>query len=75
MAIVSLNEIDTYYRESYIPAQKAKGLEPLPMVELLNEIESILKKEKIEKQVVDWIQNLRQKADVKINLEKSGKTV
>lgn len=64
---VSLREIEAYYNEVYLPSQKAQGVEPEPMIELLNEIESLIKKEKIEKQVASWIKSLRNQAEVRVN--------
>ncbi len=62
--IVSLKEIEDYYRQSYVPSQKEKGLEPQPMVEILDEIESRIIQEKTKAQINDWIKNLRKKADI-----------
>jgi parvulin-like peptidyl-prolyl isomerase len=62
--IVSLKEIEDYYQKSYAPSQREKGLEPQPMVELLDEIESRIIQEKIKTQINDWLKNLRKKADI-----------
>jgi len=62
--IVSLKEIEDYYQQSYVPSQREKGLEPQPMMELLDEIESRIIQEKIKTQINDWIKNLRKKADI-----------
>ncbi len=63
---VSLKEIEEYYQRSYVPAQKEKGVEPKPMMEILDEIESGIKQEKIKAQIQDWIMNLRDKSDIQI---------
>ena len=63
---VSLREIEEYYQRSYVPAQKEKGVEPKPMMEILDEIESGIKQEKIKTQIRDWIMNLREKSDIQI---------
>lgn len=63
---VSLKEIEEYYQRSYVPAQKEKGVEPKPMMEILDEIESGIKQEKVEAQIQDWIMNLRDKSDIQI---------
>ncbi|NIM57548.1 MAG: hypothetical protein GTO16_01200 [Candidatus Aminicenantes bacterium] len=62
--IVSLKEIEDYYQKSYVPSQREKGLEPQPMVELLDEIESGIIQEKIKTQIDGWLKNLRKKADI-----------
>ncbi|MGD2295823.1 MAG: hypothetical protein PVF22_08295 [Candidatus Aminicenantes bacterium] len=63
---VSLKEIEDYYQSSYVPAQRKKGIEPKPMMEILDEIESGIKQEKIEAQIQDWIENLREKSDIQV---------
>lgn len=62
--IVSLEEIENYYQQSYVPSQREKGLEPRPMVEILDEIESRIIEEKAKTQINDWLINLRKKADI-----------
>ena len=65
-ASVSIKEIEQYYRENYIPRKQAEGSDPKPMVDILDEIESAIKKEKIDKQVTEWITNLKKEAEVEI---------
>lgn len=65
-ASVSIREIEQYYREIYIPHQQAEGSDPEPMVDILDEIETAIKKEKSEKQVKEWIANLKKEAEIEI---------
>jgi len=67
-APVSLKEIENHYQQIYIPSQEKKGLRPLPMMEILGEIESAIKQEKIKKQKTDWINNLKKQAEIEIRL-------
>lgn len=67
--VVRLDEIEDYYNEIYILSQREKGLEPQPMIELLQEIESSIRGNKIKKQVEDWINNLKNQADIQIKIE------
>jgi len=71
---VSLKEIEDYYREKFVPAQKTKNIEPLPIMEVLEEIESIIKSEGIKILVEEWLKNLRREADIQIllNLNNPG---
>ena len=62
--IVSLKEIEDYYKQSYVSSQREKGLEPRPMMEILDEIESLIIQEKVKTRINDWIKNLRKKADI-----------
>ena len=66
---VSVKEIEDYYQRIYVPAQKEKGAEPKPMMEILAEIESSIKQEKIKNQVEDWIANLKEKSDIQIMIK------
>jgi hypothetical protein len=68
---VSLAEIENHYQQIYIPSQEKKGLRPRPMMEILDEIESAIKQEKIKKQKTDWINNLKKQAEIEIRLADS----
>lgn len=67
--VVRLDEIESYYRETYVPAQKRRGLEPQPMIELLHEIEPKIIEKKIQDKIEDWLNNLRKQADIQIKIE------
>lgn len=69
---VSLNEIETYYNKVYLPSEKALGREPKPMIQVLDELESSIKKEKIADQIDSWIISLRDQAEIKIAEECLG---
>jgi len=64
--IVRLEEIETYYEQIYVPNQRSKDLEPQPMIEMLDQIEREIKREKVRIQVQEWIKNLRREADIQI---------
>ncbi len=64
--IVSLEEIEDFYKGRYVPSQKEKEVEPKPMMEILKEIESTIKQEKAMSNVKDWINNLKTQADILI---------
>lgn len=65
---VRLEEIEVYYEQIYIPSQRAKGLEPQPLTEMLDQIEKEIKREKKENQVREWINNLKREANIQIKL-------
>lgn len=67
--IVSLEEIEDFYKRRYVPSQEKEGTEPKPMMEILNEIESTIKQEKTRLKVDDWIKNLKTQADILIYLK------
>lgn len=66
---VNLEEIENHYRQIYIPSQEKKGLKPLPMMEVVDEIELAIKQEKTKKQTADWINNLKEQAEIEIRLD------
>ena len=68
VVLVTLEEIQGYYETKYIPDQQDRGNEPKSMLDILDDIETALRKEKSEEQAEEWIQNLREKADIQINL-------
>lgn len=69
LIIVSLKEIEDHYHQVYVPSQKEKGLEPQPMMEILDEIESLIKQERIKIQVEEWLENLKKNANIQIKRE------
>jgi hypothetical protein len=74
-AVVSLEEIEEYYQRRYLPSQTEKGREPQPMMEMLVEIESIIRENKIERRVQDWLKNLRRQADIQIKVRDLNKYI
>lgn len=67
--IVSLEEIEDFYKGRYVPSQREKEVEPKPMMEILKEIESTIKQEKAMSNVKDWINNLKTQADILIYIK------
>ncbi len=67
---VNLKEIEVYYEGRYLPAQKEKNQKPQPMMKILSEIESIVKEEKAEKQIEEWLKYLTDKADIQVFTDK-----
>lgn len=63
---VSLEDIQEYYREIYVSQQLSKGLPVDPLTDRLGEIEAAIRKRKAEARVREWVENLRQKADILI---------
>lgn len=61
---VSLEDIQDYYRGTYVPQQMSQGLPVEPLTERLGEIEEAIRKRKTEVRFREWVENLRQKADI-----------
>lgn len=63
---VTLNEIEFYYDRTYLPLRKKSGAQPAPLLQVLNEIESLLRKDKVAAQADSWVANLRRQGSVEI---------
>ncbi len=66
---VTLAEIETYYEQTYLPARKNAGLEPEPLVDILDEIEAALRNERVAAEVRTWIDGLRRRAEVALKTD------
>lgn len=66
--IVSIEDIERYYEQVYVPSQREKNLSPQPMIEVLDQIEGELQREKVEDQVQEWIENLKREANIQIKI-------
>jgi peptidyl-prolyl cis-trans isomerase SurA len=66
--IVSIEEIERYYEQVYVPTQREQNLNPQPMIEVLDQIERELQREKVEDQVKEWIGNLKREANIQIKI-------
>jgi len=66
--IVSIDEIERYYEQVYVPSQREKNLSPQPMIEVLDQIEKDLQRERVEDQVQEWIDNLKRQANIQIKI-------
>ncbi len=66
--IVSIEEIERYYEQVYIPSQRGNNISPQPMIEVLDQIEGELQREKVEDQVQEWIENLKRGANIQIKI-------
>ena len=67
---INLKELEVYYEKRYLPEQKEKNQKPQPMIKILSEIESMVKKEKAEKQIEEWLKYLIDKADIQVFTDK-----
>jgi peptidyl-prolyl cis-trans isomerase SurA len=67
--IVSIDEIERYYEQVYVPSQREKDLEPQPMIEVLDQIERSIKRDKVKGQVEEWVNNLKREANIQIKIE------
>ena len=66
--IVSIEEIEKYYEQVYVPSQRERDMNPQPMIEVLDQIEAALTREKVEGQVQGWIENLKRDAKIQVKI-------
>jgi len=67
-AWVEQSEIETYYKETFVPAFKRQNQAPPPAVDEVNDkIRNILAEEKINKLLDEWISNLKTTHRVELN--------
>ncbi len=64
---ISLREIEAYYAETYAPERRREGVEPEPMIRVLDRIEARLRDEKRAALVAAWIRSVREQADIRMN--------
>jgi hypothetical protein len=63
---VSLEEIERYYSENWIPQRRSRGLAVEPLGEVREQIREILKAERLEAQISRWTEELRSRANVDV---------
>lgn len=66
-SVINLKDIESYYQNQYLPAQRESGKEVRPLTEILNEIEEDLKRIRIEKRLQEWLGDLKEKSDIRIH--------
>ncbi|MFW6136609.1 MAG: hypothetical protein ACOC5U_00890 [Candidatus Aminicenantaceae bacterium] len=62
---VNLKEMENYYQEIYLPSLK-EGQKHEAMMDILDEIESAIRQEKIRSRVEEWMENLKASADIQV---------
>lgn len=61
---VSLKEIEEFYEKEYVPQQKARGETVADLYQVLDELEARLQYSKRRKEIKEWTEELRQRADI-----------
>jgi len=64
---VSRGDVEKFYREVYVPGQKAKGLEPEKMESIISALEARVRENLKARQMAEWLRNIRNQAEVRIN--------
>ncbi len=64
---VSRGDAEKYYRDVYVPGQRAKGLEPDKMESVLSDLERRIRENLKVRKVAEWVWSIRSQAEVRIN--------
>lgn len=65
--LVSRGEVEAYYRDVYVPGQKAKGLAPEPLESALPGLEAAVRDAVRARKVAEWVRTIREQSEVRIN--------
>lgn len=66
--IIPFEEIEEYYNRVFLPSHLQIGLEPQSLVEMAPQIEMYLRKQRTEKQLSDWLNDIRATYRIDIKL-------
>jgi len=64
LIFVSIEEIELYYRNTWQPQRVARKLANIPLAEAREEIRSLLKAERLQREINGWTEQLRSRANV-----------
>lgn len=59
--------IEAYYKDKLLPQMKQKGAGEVPLVQVTRQIEEILSQERMDTMLSEWLHDLRQQSEIKIN--------
>lgn len=66
--VIPFEEIEEYYTRVFLPSRLQMGLEPQSLVEMAPQIESFLRRQRMEKQLSDWLGEIRSAYRIEIKL-------
>lgn len=66
LIFVSIEEIERFYRERWVPQRRARGLEAPPVAQVREEIRDLLKAERLAAEIDKWTEQLRARANVDV---------
>jgi SurA N-terminal domain len=59
--------IEAYYKDKLLPQMKQKGAGEVPLVQVTRQIEEVLSQERMDTMLSEWLRDLRQQSEIKIN--------
>ena len=66
LIFVSLDEIEKYYREQWLPQRRERNLPATPLGDVQEEIRTLLRAERLQTEVGRWTTQLRDRANVDV---------
>lgn len=66
LIFISNEEIEAYYRESWLPQRESRGLAATPLSEVREEIRTLLRAERLDEEIRKWTEQLRSRVNVDI---------
>jgi len=72
---VDFRTIQQYYRDQFLPELQKRGGQTVPLSEVSGKIREILTQQRMDEQVSNWLQTLREQADIRIPGEKQEQEV
>lgn len=66
LIFVSLDQIEAYYRDTFLPQRRERDLPTVPLSEVREEIRTLLKSEQLQDEIRKWTEQLRARVNVDI---------
>ena len=66
LVFVSVDEIEAYYRDTWLPGRAERGLPPQPLISVSEEIRSTLRSQRLAQEIDVWTAELRERANVDV---------
>ncbi|HYA48510.1 MAG TPA: hypothetical protein VEG35_02320 [Burkholderiales bacterium] len=63
----SRGDVEKFYRDVYVPGERAKGLQPAPLDSVLAVLEARVRASLRARKVADWVRTIRAQAEVRVN--------
>jgi hypothetical protein len=63
---VSLDDINTYYRNTLTPAMQKQGQTVPPVEDVRDQIRTVLREQRLNEAIAKWTEELRRKADIQV---------
>ncbi|MGH9456926.1 MAG: hypothetical protein ACRD2J_04725 [Thermoanaerobaculia bacterium] len=66
LIFVSLEQVETYYRDIWAPQRRARGLPVPPLADVSDEIRRLIRGDQLDEEIARWTEQLRSRANVDV---------